>query len=33
MVGIGLIMLAVGFIGAVLWLTGRLYTTPGSCAR
>jgi cytochrome d ubiquinol oxidase subunit I len=27
MVGIGLLMLAVGFAGAVLWLTGRLYTT------
>jgi cytochrome d ubiquinol oxidase subunit I len=27
MVGIGLIMIAVGFIGAVLWLTGRLYTS------
>ena len=27
MVGIGLLMLAVGFVGAVLWLTGRLYTS------
>ena len=27
MVGIGLLMIAVGFVGAVLWLTGRLYTT------
>jgi cytochrome d ubiquinol oxidase subunit I len=27
MVGIGLIMIAVGLVGAVLWLTGRLYTS------
>jgi cytochrome d ubiquinol oxidase subunit I len=27
MVGIGLLMLAVGFVGAALWLTGRLYTS------
>jgi cytochrome bd ubiquinol oxidase subunit I len=27
MVGIGLIMIAVGIVGAVLWLTGRLYTS------
>jgi cytochrome d ubiquinol oxidase subunit I len=27
MVGIGFIMIALGLIGAVLWLTGRLYTT------
>ena len=27
MVGIGLIMVAVGVVGAVLWLTGRLYTS------
>ena len=27
MVGIGLIMIAVGITGAVLWLTGRLFTT------
>ncbi len=27
MVGIGFIMIALGTIGAVLWLTGRLYTT------
>ncbi len=27
MVGIGFIMIALGFTGAVLWLTGRLYTT------
>ena len=27
MVGIGLIMIAVGIVGAILWLTGRLFTT------
>jgi len=27
MVGIGLIMIAVGLVGAVLWVTGRLYTS------
>ena len=27
MVGIGLIMIAVGVIGAILWLTGKLYTS------
>jgi cytochrome d ubiquinol oxidase subunit I len=27
MVGIGLIMVAVGLVGAVLWLTGRLFTS------
>jgi len=27
MVGIGMIMIAAGFTGAVLWLTGRLFTT------
>jgi cytochrome bd ubiquinol oxidase subunit I len=27
MVGIGLLMLAVGFVGALLWLAGRLYTS------
>lgn len=27
MVGIGMIMIAVGFIGAILWLTGRLWTS------
>ncbi len=27
MVGIGMIMIAAGFVGAALWLTGRLYTT------
>ncbi|HXG78811.1 MAG TPA: cytochrome ubiquinol oxidase subunit I [Methyloceanibacter sp.] len=27
MVGIGIIMIAAGFTGAVLWLTGRLFTT------
>lgn len=27
MVGIGFIMIALGFIGAILWLMGRLYTT------
>jgi cytochrome bd ubiquinol oxidase subunit I len=27
MVGIGILMLAVGFVGAVLWLMGRLYTS------
>jgi cytochrome d ubiquinol oxidase subunit I len=27
MVGIGLIMIALGFIGAILWLMGRLFTT------
>jgi cytochrome d ubiquinol oxidase subunit I len=27
MVGIGLIMIAVGLVGAVLWMTGRLYTS------
>ena len=27
MVGIGLIVIAVGLAGAVLWLTGRLYTS------
>ena len=28
MVGIGMIMIAVGIIGSVLWLTGRLYHQP-----
>ena len=27
MVGIGMIMIAVGIVGSVLWLTGRLYTS------